>query len=167
MSSRNEWKTIANEKELLEIREKVEASQDPRKFTKDEKVLLNECYHQITGREASKSCNGCASVFKIIRNWYAKYDKRTIEPVKIPLKILVNNIEISEQNIEDISIELESMKQSGIDTSKSVTVTLGNVDQFKPKNYKELKEEAKHLGIKLPRNVSKKELIELIKESAI
>ena len=63
------------ESAILAIREKVNTEGNPAVYTDREIEIIKEAYFHITGRNAPDNCRGiCATVFKIVRNWYVKYE---------------------------------------------------------------------------------------------
>ena len=90
---RNEFKQIKTQEQILKLREKIERTQDHSQYTKEEMALMEASYHEITGHIAPSNCQQCLILFTILRNWFKKYDQRTIEPIKKPLKPAEGEIE--------------------------------------------------------------------------
>jgi len=81
------------EAKLLEMESKIKGETNIGVFTKDEKLVIESAYYVITARFAPKNCNGlCASVLKILRNWFTWYVENTpaetIEPEAVDLNDL-------------------------------------------------------------------------------
>ena len=72
---------IESQEQILKLRDKIEKTQDQSKYTKDEMALIEVAYHEITNTYAPKNCSSCTILFKILRNYFKKYDQRIIAPV--------------------------------------------------------------------------------------
>ena len=157
MNEYKPYKSQEVEKQVVAMREKLFKTNKLRDYNSQEQALIKEAYYQqgfAYGGRGVTLANGCASCFadavRLLKNHINMYDKRYIEPEVKEIKIK-NLTTGKEKCIPNPDWKVE--KRVDIDDIKKTA--------FNPSTVKEYKEALKHIGVSIPHNAVKRQLIEL------